>query len=115
MQCYQCKNEIPEDSQECPFCKADFPNVQVLSPKDRQDFQGMTIDQGGSGEQQYERPQGGRIYYRQVNFNLFKSSGWLTKIVWGIIFAGLALFAFSSLFFIAVVGAVIWLLLRIFR
>ncbi|CUH96978.1 putative membrane protein [Propionispora sp. 2/2-37] len=115
MQCYQCKNEIPEGSQECPFCQAEFPNVQILSPKEQQEFQGVTIDQGGRKEESYERPGSGRIHYRQINFNLFKSSSWLTKIVWGVVFAGLLLFAFSSLFFVAVVGAVIWLLLRIFR
>ncbi len=120
MECNKCGRQLSETETDCPYCKAESQPVHILTPEERQDFKGVTIEQDSDNrysDTQYERSQysaNERIFVRQVKFNSL-SGGWFSKLVWGVILAGIVMFAFSSLFVVALVGAIAWLIIRIFR
>jgi hypothetical protein len=93
VKCITCGAETQSDEQFCSICIKLEHRVQVLTPEEKQDFSGITIeqDQGkqtnahddylGNNEKQ-------RIYVKHVNLSMGQT-GILTKIILGIIFAGL--------------------------
>lgn len=120
MKCNQCGRELPSDETDCSYCKMESQQVQILTPEERQGFKGVTIEQDSErrySDAQDERPQysaNERIFVRQVKFNNIGRS-WFSKLIWGFILAGIVMFAFSSLFVVAIVGAIVWLIIRIIR
>lgn len=49
MQCDFCKREVPQGTTECPYCHYRFNiDAQVLSPQERDTFEGVTIEEDGS-------------------------------------------------------------------
>jgi hypothetical protein len=105
MKCSVCGDEIQPDEQLCSKCSELEHKVQILTPEEKQDFAGLTIEQDpekqSAGYNDYRENQ--RIYVKHVNFNM-RQTGMLTKIVVGIIIAGLLIVALPiALFIISIV------------
>lgn len=125
MKCDFCGREVEERVTECPYCHYQLKKeTQVLSPDERDTFEGITIEEDGrtssserTAEQKsryssYEtsRQAGPQIKVKTVNI----SSGILMTLL--IIGGILALFFFLLPAFLvfAAVGAVVVFLLRLF-
>jgi hypothetical protein len=97
VKCIVCGAEIQSDEQLCPVCIELEHKVQVLTPEEKQDFSGITIEQDqGKQTSDYDDYHGNnekqRIYVKHVNFSMGQT-GILTKIILGIIFTGLIVVA----------------------
>jgi hypothetical protein len=97
VKCIACGAEVQSDEQLCSACIELEHKVQVLTPEEKQDFSGITIEQDpGKQTNEYDdyldNNEKQRIYVRHVNFSM-KQTGIVTKIIIGIIFAGLLVIA----------------------
>ena len=124
MRCPECNAEIANVGSDCEKCGYKAAPVKVLRPDERDDFQGLTIQQGGespgqapytdgqSGNYEYrsEGP-GHRVYVRQVSFGS-KPFGFLTKLI---VIAVILFFVFIALPVALVLMAVFSLLWWLFR
>lgn len=125
MKCDFCGREVEERVTECPYCHYQLKKeTQVLSPDERDTFEGITIEEDGStsssertaeqksryGSYETSRQTGPQIKVKTVNI----SSGILMTLL--IIGGILALFFFLLPAFLvfAAVGAVVVFLLRLF-
>jgi hypothetical protein len=94
MRCPKCNEEFDGAGSMCDRCAAAEAEVKVLRPDERDEFQGLTIQQtndsapgdvyqngptGGNYEYRSEGP-GHRVYVRQVSFGS-KPWGFLTKLL----------------------------------
>jgi hypothetical protein len=116
MRCANCGAELDEREQ-CPQCHAKDAEITVLSPEDKRDFRGITIEQGGreaSGESYQYQDARQRIYVRQFNLSSPKA-GFFIKLLIGAVLIVLAMATFSAIAFFAVIGCVIWFVLRLLR
>ncbi|HEY8464586.1 MAG TPA: zinc ribbon domain-containing protein [Bacillota bacterium] len=122
MHCYECQAEINPDSQTCPYCGARLHQVEVLSPEERENFQGLTIDASDEKEgsqdhydQEYEyyNPLKG-VYVRRFSFGNGKG-GFLNQLAIGLIVLGLLFLAFPLLFIFAGVLLFGWLMSVLLR
>jgi hypothetical protein len=116
MRCYKCGTEIETENGSCPNCgeRLDGSEVEVLPPEERDEFQGITIEQnpqtsGERGYYEYHDPHKG-VYVRQIN--LSGKGGWLSRILVGLIIFALIFFIFPFLlvlliFFVPVI--LVWL------
>ena len=53
MKCNFCGREVPRGTAECPYCHYRFEQeATVLNPRERDEFEGVTIDEAGYEEQQ---------------------------------------------------------------
>jgi hypothetical protein len=87
------------------MCECQINNVQILTPEERQRFNGITIEQPGKrGYDENVRKAQIRIFSFGLNSVL--------QIIIGVIVAGITLALLSSSVFIFIVGAVVWFLLR---
>ena len=51
MKCNFCGREVPRGTQECPYCHYRFEQeATVLNPRERDEFEGVTIDESGYEE-----------------------------------------------------------------
>ena len=51
MKCNFCGREVPRGTQECPYCHYRFEiEATVLNPQERDEFEGVTIDESGYEE-----------------------------------------------------------------
>lgn len=126
MKCDFCGREIEDRLSECPYCHYQLKrDTQVLSPDERDTFEGITIEEDGSTRsseafdersdrfkryEQSQQPQ--QPHFKVRTFNL--SSGILMTLL--IIGGILALFFFLLPAFLvfAAVGAVVVFLLKLF-
>ena len=124
MRCPKCNEEMGEATPICRRCSEDNVDVKVLRPDERDDFKGLTIQQGvepsveseshsgdsGNYEYRSEGP-GHRVYVRQVSFGS-KPFGFLTKLV----IAALVLFfifvALPVALVLMAVFSIVWWLVR---
>ncbi len=110
MKCSVCGDEIQPDEQLCSKCNDLEHKVQILTPEEKQDFAGLTIEQDPEqqsvGYNDYRENQ--RIYVKYVNFNM-RQTGMLMKIIVGIIIAGLLIVALPiALFIISIVMFILY-------
>lgn len=120
MRCPKCGAAMDTDSSICSRCAEETVEVKVLRPDERDDFNGLTIQQGGEadnttgfreetpGNHEYrsEGP-GHRVYVRQVSFGS-QSMGFLTKLL---IVAVILFFIFVALpvaLIVLAVSSLIW-------
>lgn len=48
MKCNFCGREVPKGTSECPYCHYRFEHeATILNPRERDDFEGVTIDEDG--------------------------------------------------------------------
>jgi len=115
MRCMGCGREMEPQEQECVQCGRPRGEVQVLTREERENFQGVTLDNGQADERHYEYESGGpshRVYVRQVTFGSGKM-GLGTKLLIGAVLAFLFfVFLPLALFFIAA-GSLIWIIFRL--
>lgn len=124
MRCPKCNAEIEGEGPVCSRCAGETAEVKVLDPNERDEFKGLTIQQGddpaeeerarkeepGHYEYRSEGP-GHRVYVRQVSFGS-QPFGFLTKLL---ILAVILFFFFVALpvaLVIMAVSSVIWWLVR---
>ncbi len=123
MRCPKCGGEMEIDSSICSRCAAETGEVKVLRPDERDDFNGLTIQQGGESENttgfREETPgnyeyrsegPGHRVYVRQVSFG--SHMGFLTKLL---IVAVILFFVFVALpvaLIVLAVSSLIWWLVK---
>ncbi len=114
MRCPNCNQEV-NNGGTCPYCETPLNQVKVLSPQERENFEGITIEQDDQHEQQEQYRQHGnyRVYVKHVSSD---SVSILTKVLLAVV---VAFFLFVALpMTIVIIGsiAVIWWLYRmIFR
>lgn len=124
MRCPKCNEELTDPGVDCSRCGNSVLEVKVLQPDERDDFQGLTIQQGqdaaepgrsasdrpGDYEYRNEGP-GHRVYVRQVSFGS-NPLGLLTKLI---VAAMILFFVFVALPVAVVLMAVFSLLWWLFR
>jgi hypothetical protein len=125
MRCPQCNEELTGSDINCDRCGNKVVEVKVLRPDERDDFQGLTLQQGEdvSGRNGYATGQSGdyeyrsegpghRVYVRQVSLGS-KPFGFLTKLI---VLALILFFVFIALpvavILMAVFSLVWWLMRR---
>lgn len=116
MRCENCGAEVDLNGK-CPNCHTENNEIKVLSPEEKHDFRGITIDQTGQRTAEESRDYQDarqRIYVRQVNFSSVKT-GFFLKLLIGAGLIVLAMVAFSTLAFFAVVSCIVWFVLRLLR
>ena len=123
MRCPKCGAEMENDSSICGRCVAETVEVKVLRPDERDDFNGLTIQQGGEadnttgfreetpGNYEYrsEGP-GHRVYVRQVSFG--SHMGFLTKLLIVAVILFLVFVALPVALIVLAVSSLIWWLVK---
>lgn len=123
MYCHKCQTEIDSESKTCPQCGEIQHRVEVLSPEERENFQGVTIEANSDERQhrdyyeyeneEYSEPRKG-VYVRRFNFGSGKGN-LLNRILVGLIVLGVLFLAFPLLFAflgILIIGSFLSLVLR---
>ena len=124
MRCPECNEEIANIGSDCEKCGHKAVEVKVLRPDERDDFQGLTIQQGGgpAGESLYTAGQSGsyeyrsegpghRVYVRQVSFGS-KPFGFLTKLIVIAVILFLVFIALPVALVLMAVFSLLWWLFR---
>ncbi len=115
MRCASCDRELEPNEHECVQCGRACGEVQVLTPEEREGFQGVTLENEPADKRYYEYESSGpshRVYVRQVTFGPGKMGFW-TKLLIAAVFAVL-IFVFLplALFFIVAVS-LLWFVFRL--
>lgn len=73
MKCNFCGREVPRGTQECPYCHYRFEiEATVLNPQERDEFEGVTIDESGyeeTGAKDERRPEQRERYERREEYS----------------------------------------------
>ena len=79
MKCNFCGREVPRGTQECPYCHYRFEiEATVLNPQERDEFEGVTIDESGYEEtaaKDERRPEQRERYERREEYSNKNGSG----------------------------------------
>lgn len=123
MRCPKCGGEMETDSSICSRCAAETGEVKVLRPDERDDFNGLTIQQGGESENttgfREETPgnyeyrsegPGHRVYVRQVSFG--SHMGFLTKLLIVAVILFLVFVALPIALIVLALSSLIWWLVK---
>lgn len=115
MRCANCDKEIRPEDKECPNCRRLQGEVKVLTPEERENFQGITLGDAPAQEGNYQYENHGpnqRMYVRHVTFGSGKSGFWTKLIIAAVL--GVLIFVFLplALFFILAVS-LIWTIFRL--
>lgn len=124
MQCPKCGGEA-EANGFCKKCVGGEPEIKVLNPEERDNFNGLTIQQGNEREPGPDYPQwpsdsnheyrsegpGHRVYVRQVSFGS-QSTSLLTKLLIAAVMIFLLFVALPIALIIVVASSLLWWLFR---
>lgn len=131
MKCNFCGHEVAPGTTECPYCHYQFDiDTQVLRPDERDDFDGVTIEEDGSARSsseqeevsssdiyedkseydEYRTQQRPGVKIRTFNFN----SGILMTLLIIAIVLSLFFFVLPTVLIFAAIGAVIMFIVRLF-
>jgi len=116
MLCSNCGRELDPLAGGCP-CRETQQDVKVLTPEERESFQGITISDGPAKEDnnQYQsQASGQKVYFRQVTFGSGGISLWAKLAIAAAFAALIFIFLPLALLFIASVSLV-WLVMRFIR
>lgn len=108
MQCPNCGEQIESGTDKCPHCGHEAA-VTVLSRQERDNFDGITIEEeNGGNRSRYESYESGnRSRVKHINIS-FGSSGWAGKLMVAAVLVILVFFFLPVLLFILLaVGAVL--------
>lgn len=117
MKCAICGRELGGE-EKCQYCRPEpAQEVQILTPEERENFQGMTL--GDEATERNERGYyqhdgaGPRIYVKQVSFGS-GTSIWTKLII--MLVLGVFVFLVLPLAFFVIAGvSLAWLILRLIR
>ncbi len=115
MSCIHCGAETKPGEDICNNCRR-HPEVTVLSPGERENFQGLTIEQDQNGKD-YDHPAGNesnprpRVFVRQFNFGSGKGS-LLLKLLLGAVFLVVIVLALPLALIFLAFFIINWLFLR---
>lgn len=126
MKCDFCGRELDDKVSECPYCHYQIKkDPKVLSANERDDFDGITIEEDGSTSESggYKKTEGRsredyhREYRSDPHFNVktfnMKSGFLMTLLIIGGILA-LIFFLLPAFLMFAAIGAVVVFLLKLF-
>lgn len=130
MKCNFCGHEVAPGTTECPYCHYQFKiDTQVLSPDERDDFDGLTIEEDGSATSYSEREEttGREIYEERREYEEYKAqqrpevkvktfnfgSGILMTLLIMAIIISLFFFVLPTVLIFAAVGAVVMYIVRL--
>ena len=71
MKCNFCGREVPRGTQECPYCHYRFEIEATVNPQERDEFEGVTIDESGYEEtaaRDERRPEQRERYERREEY-----------------------------------------------
>lgn len=128
MECGFCKRQVPPGTVECPYCHYRFKvDAKVLTPEERDTFEGDTINDDGSIGGNSKRNDDTHINvntsrqdadYGGVNYikvhNVGCSGSILTTLLILIVILALFFFLLPTFLIFAAVGAVVVFILRLF-
>lgn len=127
MRCPKCNEEMDQITNQCDKCEKEIAEVKVLQPDERDDFQGLTLQQGEEpstrsggakdSSTNYEYRSEGpdhRVFVRQVSFGSAGNSpfGFLTKLIVAALILFFIFVALPIALVLMVVFSLIWWLLR---
>lgn len=109
MACVKCGKDTKLGEDYCENCRD---TVRVLSPEERENFSGKTIDEESErGYRHYSDDHQSRVHGEQIHLGC---GGLLLILLGGIIVARLFFFALPLLMFIGAIAAVGWLIRELF-
>ena len=107
MKCNFCGREVPCGTQECPYCHYRFEiEATVLNPQERDEFEGVTIDESGYEEtaaKDERRPEQRERYERREEYSN-KNGGGPKIYVKNLNGCLIALFIFFMPLFLVIAG-----------
>jgi uncharacterized membrane protein len=101
MQCNTCGTELDERNGTCPRCHIKSGKVQILSPEERENFNGITIEQDNGNKR---TDQSGSSFRKVFVFQLASVGAMLKLIISGLLLIAVTLFFPLSLLLIAILG-----------
>ena len=114
LNCKVCGAGMETDEQQCSKCREFENKVQVLTQEERQHFSGITLEQDErqeEGHYQYQASNAKQQMYSR-HFSISNTS-LLTKLLIGIILAGVVFIALPiAIFFISIVGIITYIVRR---
>ena len=116
--CPKCAAEMDE-GKDCPKCGNPCSSVQILSPQEREQFHGVTIqDEEVQNSPRSEHEWAGerqRIYVRHVQFDSTGPSGFFVKLIFlALILLFIFIFLPMALLLVAA-GILGWFILRLLK
>lgn len=115
MYCEKCGNQLNPGETNCPICRHSIDEVEVLTPEEKNNFQGMTIEAIDNDEKDRYRDEHRtgqqKIYFKQTHLNLSGTS-LLTKLVIAAFVVFMVFIALPILLLILSLVLIGWLLLR---
>lgn len=101
MQCNTCGNQYDERGGTCPECHADSGKVQVLSPEERENFNGITIEQDSGNEKNAKT---GSPFQKVFVFQSASGGTLLKLIIGALLLIAVVLFLPLAILVIATLG-----------
>ena len=116
MRCVHCGFNLPDEDTVCSNCHKPVSEVSVLSPQEREAFDGVTIDQDTDQRDNKTNQQNQqRVHIRRVYIGGNNSlSGFLTLLAVGFIAAVILFFAVPAILLLVAAAVVFWGIKRIF-
>lgn len=116
MSCVHCGYSLAEGETSCSNCGKPVSPISVLSPDERESFDGITIDQEGAGRSgRNDRPNQQRVYVRQVHFGGNNTlSGLLSLLAIGFVVAVILFFAVPAVLLLSAAAIGLWFLKKLF-
>jgi hypothetical protein len=116
MRCVDCDYSLTDEAVSCPNCGKPVAPVSVLSPQERESFDGVTIDQDGGGRsERNDRQQQQHVHFRHIRIGgNNKLSGLITLLIIGLVIAIFLFFAVPFIVFLMVGAVVMWIINRLF-
>lgn len=115
MRCVHCGYQMADDAANCPNCGKETAPVSVLSPQEREAFDGVTIDQDGSEQSKSSERRQQRVYFRQVRIGDGNGlSGFVTLLLVCLLVVAFLFFAMPLIMLLLLAAAAIWLINRLF-
>ncbi|MDU4960537.1 MAG: hypothetical protein E6X17_07725 [Sporomusaceae bacterium] len=114
MRCAHCGYPLTDETANCPNCGKEPAPVSVLSPQEREAFEGVTIEQDGNERKERREGGGQRVYFRQLHFGGSSWSGLAALLIIALVIGAFLFFALPIIMLLLAAAAVIWLVKRLF-
>ena len=112
MSCIHCGAHLNPDQQICPDCQHNS-TVTVLSPEERESFNGLTIQDIAGNDQSQEHNSNPHVYVRHFSFGTTHGN-WLIRLLVGAIFLLVIIFALPIVLISLAIFIIFFIINRIF-